>query len=341
MPKRKIFCFVLSVFLALAGASKAAASRGETPRRVLTISGQNAEHLVTEESLRNQVEFMSAKECEGRATGSQGSTLAGWWIGRQFLLAGLTPLNDSYFHGFLTEGGAKGENISGLLPAGSPSGRYIIVAAHYDHIGTLGGNLYPGADCNASGVAALVSIAGMLRHMADIGKSYGKGVIFVALDGKERNLAGSRELLRLLREGGLTDPCTGKPIGLGDIDLMVNLDQIGSSLAPVDPSRKDYLIMLAEGSAASGRDLLLRENRDRGIGLDLHFTYYGSREFTNIFYRRISDQAPFLGAGVPSVMFTSGITLRNNKPSDSPSTLDYPVFRRRVLLIFHYLNKSL
>ena len=56
-----------------------------------------------------------------------------------------------------------------------------------------------------------------------------------------------------------------------------------------------------------------------------------------MFYRSISDQKPFLEHGIPSVMFTSGITLRNNKADDVVDSLDYGVLRRRVLAMFYYL----
>ena len=51
----------------------------------------------------------------------------------------------------------------------------------------------------------------------------------------------------------------------------------------------------------------------------------------------ISDQKPFLDHGIPSVMFTSGITLRNNKANDTADSLDYGILRRRVLAMFYYL----
>ena len=68
---------------------------------------------------------------------------------------------------------------------------------------------------------------------------------------------------------------------------------------------------------------------------------YGSKDFTKLFYRRISDQRVFLEHNIPAVMFTSGITLLNNKPTDNPASLDYEVLKDRVRLIFRYLDKVL
>ena len=45
--------------------------------------------------------------------------------------------------------------------------------------------------------------------------------------------------------------------------------------------------------------------------------------------------------GITSVMFTSGISMRNNKPYDDPSSIDYGVLRQRILLMFHYILRLL
>jgi len=211
-----------------------------------------------------------------------------------------------------------------------------VVAAHFDHIGTLNGTLYPGADSNASGVAALTMLARMFQHLRQLGKTYSHTIIFAALDAKEQSLAGSHHLWNEIAGGLLTDPRTGKVISPKEIDRMVNIDQIGGTEAPLHPSRQDYLMMLCEPENGR-RDALMIANMNPGIGLDLGFDYYGSKDFTRVFYRTISDQKPFLEHGIPSVMFTSGITLRNNKVDDHADSLDYGVFRRRVLAIFHYL----
>ena len=82
-------------------------------------------------------------------------------------------------------------------------------------------------------------------------------------------------------------------------------------------------------------------NKTQHIDLELAYDYYGSKDFTNLFYRRISDQVVFLNNGIPAVMFTSGITMLNNKPEDTAEKLDYVVMRKRIQLIFYYLDKVL
>ena len=321
--------FLHAAILLLAAAFSAAAQ----PKGYV-ISARNAEYLADEAELRAQVSYLADSLCAGRATGTVGSTWAISAIGQEFKASGLLPADGSYYRGFRTDSGRKGHNVVGFLPGSGQ--RYVVIAAHFDHIGTLSGTMYPGADSNASGVAALLTMARMFKHLQSLGKTYAHTIIFVALDAKEQNLGGSLQLWREIENGLLRDPRTGKPVSPEDIDRMVNIDQVGGTEAPIHKNRPDYLIMLSE-SENGRRDALHIANTNTGVGLDLDFSYYGSKDFTRLFYRSISDQKPFLDAGIPSVMFTSGITLRNNKAEDDASSLDYAILRRRVLAMFYYL----
>ena len=81
---------------------------------------------------------------------------------------------------FFAGRGLVGHNIMGFLPASikNPSDKYVIVGAHYDHLGSLSGSVYPGADANASGTAALICLADMFSTMKTLGKSYELCVLF-------------------------------------------------------------------------------------------------------------------------------------------------------------------
>ena len=59
-----------------------------------------------------------------------------------------------------------------------------------------------------------------------------------------------------------------------------------------------------------------------------------------MFYR-LSDQRVFIDNGIPAVMFTSGITMNNNKTRDKATSLNYPILKKRIYLIYHWLEKML
>ena len=320
---KKIF-FIL-FFLLPASASASIWTYGQVPEDMAADSStvgfydeRSAQNIVWEDKLRRKVEFFCDTICEGRATGTRGSAEAAFYITRAYRKAGLKMFGDSYVRAFYTPDSARtGHNIIGMIPGSvrRPSSSYIIVGAHYDHLGILGGKMYPGADNNASGLVAMLSLAEMFSSMKTLGKVYGSSIIFVAFDGKELSMSGADALWKMLADGSLKDPVTGKAVTRENVTMMVNIDQIGS----------DWLSLC---------------NRFYGANLEISESYYGSENFTKLFYR-LSDQRPFVDNGIPAILFSSGITMNNNKTYDSPHTLDYPVFRRRIILIYHWIDKML
>ena len=305
-----------------------------------SISPINADRVLDRDSLRTWVEHLCSRELGGRATGSEGGRKTALWLEEQFKAIGLKPIGNAWRHGFVT-GDGLARNVLGLIPGSYTNpARYVVLMAHFDNLGTLGGRFYPGADANASGVAALLQLARMATHMNECRKVYPHGLIIAALDAKEKNQAGAEQLWRQLSADTLTDPVTGKAITSSQIDLVVNLDQLGSTLAPITEGNKRYLLMLSE-EYTGRRSSLERVNQDPGFGFELGYTYYGSKDFTKLFYRSISDQRVFLEHGIPAVMFTSGITFRNNKPEDNAASLDYDILTARTRLIFFWLDKVL
>ena len=262
--------------------------------------------------LRAEVEFLCDSLCAGRGFGTAGAQGATLYLLRQLRNAGLRTTVQSF-----AAGGRVGHNVVAVTPGWFR--RYIVVGAYFDGLGTLDGRLYPGADANASGVAALLALA---RELPAVCRGL-VGIVFVAFDGHNADLSGARAFLDGYRRQ--YPPA-----------LMVNLDLLGSSLAPVRAAQPDYLIALG---GEPYRPAL--EAANRGPRLDLSYDYYGSEAFTDVFYRRISDQRWFLEAGIPAVMFTSGITQHTNQVTDTPATLDYELLRCRIDLISAWLRAQL
>lgn len=298
---------------------------------------------VSPQELEKEIAFLTDTLCKGRGTGTRGNTEAAFWIARQFDEAGLMKFDKTYAKKVHISKDVIGRNIIGMIPGAVsiPRDRYIIVGAHYDHLGEISGKTYPGADSNASGTVALLSIMDMFSTMKSLGRVYDSNIIFVAFDAKEWSLSGSQEFWSMLDYGRLKDPLTGAAITPDKISLMVNIDQIGSTLSPIHKGREDYMIMLGTQSLKrSHRGFLTECNRSSGLNMDIGLDYYGSRNFTDVFYR-LSDQRVFVDNGIPAVLFTSGITMNNNKTWDNLESLDMDMLYKRIRLIFCWLQKML
>ena len=193
------------------------------------------ENLVTAERLRSAVEYLADDMTQGRATGTSGKELAEHWIVEQFRSIGLVPWNWTYTQSFSYQDSIPVRNVVGLLPGTSATDEYIVIGAHYDHLGMLGHTIYPGADDNASGVAAMLSVARVFAAMRADGRGPRKNLLFVAFDGKELDMAGSRYFVRHL------------PIPKEKITAMVNLDMLGTDLVP-PRKNPEYLFAIGEES---------------------------------------------------------------------------------------------
>jgi Zn-dependent M28 family amino/carboxypeptidase len=102
-----------------------------------------------------------------------------------------------------------GVNVAGIVRGTVDPGHYLVVSAHYDHLGIRDGKLYPGADDNASGIAAMLAAARWFsahppRH----------SILFVAFDGEERGLKGS--------EAFVANP----PVPLAQMSMDLNFDMV-------------------------------------------------------------------------------------------------------------------
>lgn len=257
-----------------------------------------------ESDLRRDVEFLSDSLCSGRQTGTAGASGAAFYLIRRLQSLGY----ELEYNTFRTEQDAVGRNIVTKQKGTRPA---ILLMASYDGLGKIGPRLYPGADSNASGVSALLWLAGQFKDRDDI--------IIAFVDGHNANMAGAEALKDFL--------------GKRRLRMVVSLDILGSTMSPPDKFWKNYLIVL--GGAPWQRSL---EKANMETALHLYYDYYGSRSFTDLFYRKVSDHKVFLGRGIPVLMFTSGITMNTNREGDTFESLDYKIFAERVTLISNWLQ---
>ena len=188
------------------------------------------------ERMKADVEWLAAPEREGRGAGTRGLDTAGNYIAERFERIGLSPLtpgargSDRYFQLFTMTGeiGAPlpARNVIAVLPGTNPAlnGQALVISAHYDHLGfgwpdaRAGdkGQLHPGADDNASGVAVMLELA---RLMANTRPE--RSVIFAAFAGEEAGLLGARHYVSAAK-------APDAPFALSGHIANLNLDTVGN-----------------------------------------------------------------------------------------------------------------
>lgn len=315
------------------------------------------EQIIYQAKQERIMEWLADDMSEGRATGTPAGSSAARFIEVLYRQYGLEPLfGGSFYQPFIADSlsGTRGRNVVGIVRSAVPSDEYVLISAHYDHLGILQGNVYNGADDNASGVTVLLNLADMFGTMKKTKTGPDKNIIFAALDAKELNMAGSKALIgKLLRNepagaGGHPSPSAAadstrasdsRPAFPGiprdRIICAINIDQIGTVIEPVHEADTSFVIVLGEQTLRKDdRGLIDLCNRYYRLGLDIDHTFYGSENFTELFYQ-LSDQTVFHQAGLPALIFTSGFHRHTYKTTDDPAIISYPVMKKRTLLIFY------
>jgi Zn-dependent M28 family amino/carboxypeptidase len=183
------------------------------------LAGAQTAARINAERLMTTVRTLADPKWEGRAAGSPGGLAARAYLVERFKAAGLQPVAGEFVHPFtfsrstpagLQEG--EGANVLGVCPGTDPTLPFFVVSAHYDHVGVRDGQVYPGADDNASGVAVILELAAYCQQTR-----FRRSILFAAFDAEERGLQGARAFL-------------AKPTVPHDrIALNVNLDMVSRS----------------------------------------------------------------------------------------------------------------
>ncbi len=249
-------------------------------------------------SFRSFIESLCSNQCAGRAPGSAGGKAARALVVEAFREAGLEPMEQPV-------PGCGGANILASLPGDQE--RWVLVAAHYDHLGRSGGHTFHGADDNAAAVAIMVEVARALRQ----NPPRGRGVLFAAFDGEEPPYFLSEAM-------GSEHYARHPTVPLDTIDLMVCMDLVGHAVGP-------------EGAPAEIRQSVFALGAERSEGTGALVEGLGRAE-TGVIVRRLdaetvpplSDYWGFWRRQVPFLFLTNGRWRHYHTPEDTPDKLDYP-----------------
>jgi len=207
---------VATAFIWFQVAGRFEASRIDEQRQTRPVTQQAASLRVDSERLMANVTALADPKFEGRAAGSPGGVAAREWVVERFKAIGVQPVSGAYVYPFtftrMTMSGrqnGEGANVLGMCLGTDPKLPYFVVSAHYDHLGIRNGQVYPGADDDASGVAVLLEIAAYCQK-----SPFRHSIVFAAFDAEEAGLQGARAFL------------VKPPVPQERIGLDVNLDMV-------------------------------------------------------------------------------------------------------------------
>lgn len=272
--------------------------------------------------LKTDVHFLADDSLGGRAIGTDGEEKAAAYLEKGFKNIGLEPKGtEGFLQAFTvskptnpheeavigTDGeGVTGRNVIGFLDNGSD--HTIVIGAHFDHLGM--GNegslhrgeaaIHNGADDNASGTAALLALAKLMKQ-----KKHNSNFLFIAFSGEENGLWGSNYFVK------------NPTIDLSKVNYMINMDMVGRL------NEERTLAINGVGTSPSFPDAIAQANTDSlkivtsesGVGPSDHTSFY------------LQD--------MPVLHFFTGQHEDYHKPSDDADLLNYD----GLLTIVRYIER--
>lgn len=286
---------------------------------------ERALNTINRSSAEATINFLASDELQGREAGFHGSRVTSEYIVSLLQWMGVSPLADSYFQPFdayRKERQKKGRlevhpdsiaklkqevhqkltmrNVLGMIP-GKNTKEYVIVGAHFDHLGIDpaldGDQIYNGADDNASGVSAVLQIA---RAFLASGQQPERNVIFAFWDGEEKGLLGSKYFVQ-------TCPF------LSQIKGYLNFDMIGRNNKPQQPKQVVYFYTAVHPVFG---DWLKEDIRKYGLQLEPDY-----RAWENPIGG--SDNGSFAKVGIPIIWYHTDGHPDYHQPSDHADRLNW------------------
>lgn len=258
--------------------------------------------------LAAHVRALASPDLEGRAAGTPGGEMARAYLVTRLRSLGLEPgFEGRYARPFVVRD-RRLANVAARVPGRDPalSEETIVLGAHYDHLGRRGETIFPGADDNASGCAALLEIARSLARDPPR-----RSVLIVFFDGEEIGLLGSRRFVR--------EP----PLPRERIVCMVNLDML---------SRGDPREVRVCGMPTSALFAPIVRSAAAAHGLRV----FDDHELE---WRDASDHAPFGDARIPFLYFGVLDHPDYHRPTDTAERIDTAKLRRVASLVLHVVRR--
>lgn len=189
----------------------------------VVFSCKTKEVIIQAQEVDDIVTYLASDELEGRDTGSEGIEKAATYIENYFKENNVQPYFDTYRDSFTVKG-ANAFNVIGYLEGTDPAlkDEFVIIGAHYDHIGfgePVGDDkIANGANDNAAGVGTVLAMA---KYFAKT-KSNKRSILFTLFSAEEKGLLGSKHLAKSLKAKNI------------DLYLMLNFEMVGVPLVDKD-----------------------------------------------------------------------------------------------------------
>lgn len=251
-------------------------------------------------SVDQSLKYLSSSQLQGRNAGTRGDSLSQLYI--VDLLKGLEikPYFADYLQPFTVKmkanrGGdiISSKNIIGWIEGTDSTlkNQYIVICAHFDHVGLERGRMHPGANDNASGVVSVLNLAKQFKENPPK-----RSVLFILFGAEEKGLLGSYYFVK------------NAPFDIHNIDAVFNFDMVGKY------KQEGFLYSKGEQTAKIFPELIEKY-------AEIHNIKYDVSPYN---YMDGSDHYPFYKKRIPVLFFNTGMDWDNyHRPTDISDKIDF------------------
>ncbi len=282
---------------------------------------------ISQDSLKKFVYTLASDEFEGRRTGEKGQKLAAQYIIGHYKNLGIPAANADgnylqhipleFLNGMSND---ASENVVAYIKGSEKPDEYVILSAHYDHLGVRGKQVYNGADDDASGTSALLAIAEAFQKAAKSGNRPKRSVVFLHVTGEEEGLFGSKYY-------------TEHPIfPLKNTVVDLNIDMVGR-YDKQHADNPEFVYLIGADKLSTELHRLSEATNKKYMNLLLDYTYNDENDPNRFYYR--SDHYNFAKNGIPIIFYFNGVHDDYHRATDTADKIRYDLLQKRAQLVFY------
>ncbi|MBL7742907.1 MAG: M28 family peptidase [Chitinophagaceae bacterium] len=225
---------------------------------------------------------------------------------------------------FKTTRTAYAANVMGLLEGTDKKDEYVLITAHYDHVGKRNDTtIYYGADDDGSGTVSILELAEAYAKAKAAGKGPRRSILFMTVSGEEKGLWGS----------GYYTNHPVYPLEKTTVDL--NIDMVGriGTEYQKDKDSANYIYVIGDDKLSTDLTPITDQANSKFSKMKLDRKYNDPNDPNRFYFR--SDHYNFAEKGVPVIFYFNGTHADYHRPTDTPDKINYKLMSKRAQLVFY------
>ncbi|MFK5879394.1 MAG: M28 family metallopeptidase [Flavobacteriaceae bacterium] len=324
MKKTFIPFIILTLFFACKSNIKTISTDLISNSEIITKFG----NTINTTDVKEHVYLLASDAFEGRQTGERGQKMAAEYLANQYKSFGILGINgtDNYYQHIPVEdlnnrSKNSSENVIAFIEGTEKPNEILVISSHYDHLGIHGGEIFFGADDNASGTTAVLEIAQAFANAKKEGVGPKRSILFVNFTGEEKGLLGSKYF-------------SNNPVyPLENMVADLNIDMIGRIGKERDPNDDNYVYVIGADRLSTELHNINEKANTTYTHLELDYKY-NALDDPNKFYSR-SDHYNLAKHNIPIIFYFNGTHVDYHKATDTKEKINLELLTKRAQLVFY------